>query len=458
MIELRTFLNWFKDLFHQEMYKPKRYGQSSTPHELAEQIRHTLFQLDLEQRLQHLSSQWNQLTGYSPTACFGESLFKYIHPSDIKTVRTWIRQYAHASPPSAPLHFRLIHQQGHVVWVELYANPWFDKQDNVAGITGTLLDISLQRQQAQRQDATNRALITIADHFSGMLFRCRNNHNWTMEYVSGGCNDLTGYAPDDLMRGDSQLSYAQLLHKDDLQRVWNEVQSCLQDNRPWRLAYRITTALGQEKWVWEQGVGIFSSNEELLFLEGVIFDITQAKLADPMFRNTTLFNNGTNHQKTTKIIDAIDSYTGGQPLLLLQMRIDNLHNLNFTYGSEYCDKLMQQIVRQLEQFLSPNCLCGRYHTDQILISTPLLEKSHAEDFVQQLRSRFLGPVSINDVDSYISLSIGWLVALDSPISIYQTLLNLDLAVSHAASLGGGKSQQFDYQLNNIKISANDNGW
>jgi len=58
------------------------------------------------------------------------------------------------------------------------------------------------------------------------------------------------------------------------------VQQALQEERPYQLNYRIKTAAGEEKWVWEQGCGVLSPEGELLAIEGFITDITESKQAE----------------------------------------------------------------------------------------------------------------------------------------------------------------------------------
>jgi len=51
-----------------------------------------------------------------------------------------------------------------------------------------------------------------------------------------------------------------LTHPDDRDTLWNAVQIALEQHRPYQLNYRITSKSGELKWVWEQGLGVFSEN------------------------------------------------------------------------------------------------------------------------------------------------------------------------------------------------------
>ncbi len=126
----------------------------------------------------------------------------------------------------------------------------------------------------QEQEQT---LLTLMNNLPGMAYRCHNDPGWTMEFVSKGSFSLTGYQPADLI-GNQTIAYEQLMHPDDRASVWEDVQLALKEKRPFQLAYRITTAAGEEKWVWEKGRGVFSANGELLALEGFITDITERVL------------------------------------------------------------------------------------------------------------------------------------------------------------------------------------
>lgn len=123
---------------------------------------------------------------------------------------------------------------------------------------------------------SRRMLATLMNNLPGIAYRCLNDTNWTMEFISSGCLELTGYNVDDLVQN-KNLSYNDIIHPEDTDYVWNGVQEGINNRRFYKLTYRIKTKSGIEKWVWEQGAGVFSEKDELIALEGFITDITESK-------------------------------------------------------------------------------------------------------------------------------------------------------------------------------------
>lgn len=132
-------------------------------------------------------------------------------------------------------------------------------------------------------EENRRALATLLSNLPGMAYRCRNDRQWTMQFVSDGCRELTGYDRDELI-GNRALSYSDLIVPEDRDRVWSEVQAALTRKAPFRLTYGIQAKDGTFKWVWEQGRGVCDSDGNLLALEGFITDITEQKSAVDLSR------------------------------------------------------------------------------------------------------------------------------------------------------------------------------
>ena len=111
------------------------------------------------------------------------------------------------------------------------------------------------------------------DNLPGFAYRCLNVPDWTMLFVSAGCEGLTGYTPEALINN-SELSYNSIIHPDDKKKVWDTVQESLGRHRQFQLLYRIITKSGEEKWVWEQGRCIFE-DDEAVAIEGLILDVAE---------------------------------------------------------------------------------------------------------------------------------------------------------------------------------------
>lgn len=133
----------------------------------------------------------------------------------------------------------------------------------------TIAEVALQESQ--------RKLNTLINNLPGMVYRFKGDAIWSMDFVSDKSVILTGYRPDELIN-DKQISYYDLIYQDDRKKIFDQVQKSIEERKPYQLVYRIKTSSGYEKWVWEQGVGVFNeTNDDLIALEGFITDITEQK-------------------------------------------------------------------------------------------------------------------------------------------------------------------------------------
>ena len=94
--------------------------------------------------------------------------------------------------------------------------------------------------------------IGLFDHLPGMVYRCRWDGDWTMEFVSQGSQALTGYRPEDLTANPT-VSWSRLIHTDDLGRVSRAVRAALKKGEAFGITYRLSLPAGTEKWVIDTG-------------------------------------------------------------------------------------------------------------------------------------------------------------------------------------------------------------
>ncbi|MCF7669425.1 MAG: PAS domain S-box protein [Verrucomicrobia bacterium] len=144
-------------------------------------------------------------------------------------------------------------------------------------VLGVLWIFILRRQVNRRTTELKthqRTLSNLMNSLPGMAFRFRNEGNWTLEFASNGAFDIFGPALDDIINN-RHYPYTDLIHPEDRAFVENTVQAALSEKRPYKTIYRLIPPGKAEKWVWEQGTGIWSSSGKLTGKEGLITDITE---------------------------------------------------------------------------------------------------------------------------------------------------------------------------------------
>jgi len=116
---------------------------------------------------------------------------------------------------------------------------------------------------------SERKLSTLMDNQPGMAYRCRNDFNWTMEFVSSGCKDVTGYERNSLI-GNRNISYEKLIHPDDREMVRKTIDDAARKQERFILEYRIIDQTGKERWVWEKGLGVDKKRGWILPIERIL--------------------------------------------------------------------------------------------------------------------------------------------------------------------------------------------
>ena len=137
-------------------------------------------------------------------------------------------------------------------------------------------DLTQRKQYENDLRESERTFSTLMNNLPGMAYRCINDESWTMQFISNGCIELTGYQPKDLVNN-KKRSFATIIHPQDRNIGIEQIKYAIRTKTPFEIEYRIITKKGEIKWVWEKGEGVFSEDGTLLFLEGFITDVNDKK-------------------------------------------------------------------------------------------------------------------------------------------------------------------------------------
>ncbi|MEM9007200.1 MAG: adenylate/guanylate cyclase domain-containing protein [Cyanobacteria bacterium P01_F01_bin.86] len=165
---------------------------------------------------------------------------------------------------------------GWIMWISENVRAVMDDHGDILYYEGTVADITQRRQAQQALRESRRTLATLLGNLAGMAYRRHCDQMWTLEFVSDGCYELTGYTAADLLEKQT-ISFEQLIHPDDRSYVQGELDRALTGNQNFQMTYRILTAEGPEKWVLEKGVRVSSDVEQVAVIEGFLTDITDRK-------------------------------------------------------------------------------------------------------------------------------------------------------------------------------------
>ncbi|MEG4167484.1 MULTISPECIES: PAS domain S-box protein [unclassified Microcoleus] len=181
----------------------------------------------------------------------------------------------------------------------------------------------------------------------GAVYRCTCEYTdageltRTMAFLSEAVQEISGYPSSDFIN-DRVRSFASIIHPQDCKNVDGVVKKSVETQAPYILEYRIVRADGEISWVYEKGKAVCVEAEEdrgrqegqgeiegflsavvspispispianslcrVVYLDGVILDITERKRAEENLRNTQDFLNAVlqNLPSSVFIKDAVE--------------------------------------------------------------------------------------------------------------------------------------------------------
>jgi PAS domain S-box-containing protein len=238
------------------------------------------WEMDDQFRFTYLSGRHHELSGIESSKLLGRTRWELASDQDQQKWNQH-RKLLEDHQPFRDFVYQsnIADETGEVRSFKISGVPVFDDRGRFTGYRGTGADLTEQVQAESEHRESQRMLATLMSNLPGLAYRGGNDAAWSLEYASSGTLGLTGYPADDLIEGGT-VTLGELILEEYRDYVWRGVQQALDEKQPYQLSYRIKTASGEEKWVWEQGCGIFSADGELQAIEGFITDISESKNAE----------------------------------------------------------------------------------------------------------------------------------------------------------------------------------
>ena len=304
---------------------------------------------DLENDSAIINPMFEKMTGRTRKELLKLGWAKITHPDDRKKDVDSFHDLLSGKIKGYSIEKRFIRPDGAVVWLDITVAPLKLKNNSKYRHICMAQDITARKKAEELLHESERSKSILLSNFQGMAYRCNYDPEWTMQFVSEGCYELTGYLPESLLNN-QVLSYKELMVPESQGKFWLEWSSIVEKGFPYRSEYQIITGLGEIKWVLDIGRGVFDDKGNIEALEGIIIDISKSKEQalkliyqsehDPI---TDLYNCG--YFKKMLSIKLSEEKKTNDAVLLLHVK--KINSISLTYGYCFSEQVMTTLVREL---------------------------------------------------------------------------------------------------------------
>lgn len=126
---------------------------------------------------------------------------------------------------------------------------------------------------------------SLVNHIPGVIYRCLGDEFLSLEFFSDEIEKLTGY-DSVYFAANRQYGYSKLVHDDDREKVRQTIRHAVAQKEKFEIEYRIVKKNGELRWVFESGQGIYEAADQISYVDGCIFDITNRKKTEAALKKS----------------------------------------------------------------------------------------------------------------------------------------------------------------------------
>ncbi len=313
--------------------------------------------------------------------------------------------------------------------------------ERLASITSIAINNAIQiseyrrvEEDLQKSVATYRTLVEQipAITYIATLDRSR------ILFVSPQIESILGYSQDDFLSRAEM--WQQQIHAEDRERVLTEVRHSYTTGEPFHSEYRISRKNGEELW-FKDAAAVVRDNDQALYLQGVMYDITERKQFeekllqmahfDPL---TGLANRALFHDRLNQAIAQAKRHK--RKFAILYLDLDGFKAINDTLGHKAGDEVLAEAAQRMQRSVREMDTVARMGGDEFTIVLNEVA-SHADisRVADKLLKVIFEPYEKMGPDNRISVSIGVSIYPDNSTRKDALITAADNAMYHAKKHG-----------------------
>ena len=271
-------------------------------------------------------------------------------------------------------------------------------------------------------------------------------------YYSPQVQNFLGYSPQYLYQ--HPRLWQDSIHPDDLNQV-NQVVENFVEGQDFEIEYRIQDSKGNWHWFYDVSIGRQLTGNEIV-IEGIAVDISKRKLVEAQLEHIALHDPLTQLPNRSFLMPRINQalvqfqHDKTCQFALLLIDIDQFQIINNSFGHEFGDLLLVEITQRLQK-ITKNFgnfgLVTHLGSDEFVI---LWENIKNDEQILELAETILRdiqiPININNIDLFITASIGIALSCDHYEQGIEILRDADNAMYKAKRKARNSYCIFDYTM------------
>lgn len=266
-------------------------------------------------------------------------------------------------------------------------------------------------------------------------------------FFSDKFKEITGYDPSEYK---NQLKlWAKIVHPHDKNKVTYSLKEHISGEVPYyRSQFRIKNTEGKYIWVLNRGKALFNDEGKAIKMAGSLSDISDRVTMERKINHLAYYDSLTELPNRLKFIERLDDILSNisnskKKGALLFLDLDNFKNINDTLGHSFGDEVLKALSTRLKNIFKKDNVC-RLGGDEFLILMPgFSNKEEIKKYVSELFISFREPIKLENLEVFITGSLGISIYPEDGITSSNLLKNADTAMYKAKESGKNKFEFFN---------------
>ncbi|WP_068677612.1 EAL domain-containing protein [Oceanobacillus sp. Castelsardo] len=370
-----------------------------------------------------------------------EKPFEYVHPDDYEVTREIVYKSAKKGT-SYVTEFRINHgKTKELRYIKVQADAIWKNQKPYK-LVGVVYDITVQKHLENKLTYTNEKLKLIFNHLNVGIWM-REHVDGKIIFASNGLEDILKIPLANLYEDPD--CWKEMILPAHRSNVFQQYES-LKQGKKIELTYRLSSADGTTKWLYEQTIPWVDEDGNISNLFGIVADISAETEMQEKINYMAKYDSLTGLPNQQSLYEKLDTLCKeNNSFAVLYLDIDRFNVINDSLGHQIGDHALKTIASRLIANLPKDGYVARIiGNDFVIILEDYSEKNAVFTFAEQIMKEIEKPLMINEYELYVTTSIGISFFPDDGQQKLTLLENSHAALYHAKKLGKNNYQLYSF--------------